>query len=127
MSEIPSYVWFLMQFWPTTQSALKILHHTGRFKVCRMVQARLLRKNNPDTHYAKPVQKFLKQRAIKNRNNVAFFSANAKCKVSVGETGFPVAAVARGKKVVVDVNETFRVADHDFSKLSFIQDAYLLR
>ena len=42
------------------------------------------------------------------------------------EPGFLVAAVARRKKVVVGVNETFKVADHDFSKLSFIPDAYLL-
>ena len=55
-----------MQFWLTTQSASKILHYTGRFKVCRMVQARLLKKYNPDTHYANVVYKFLKQRAVKN-------------------------------------------------------------
>ena len=56
---------------------------------------------NHDAHYANAVYKFLKQRAIKNRNNVAFFSTSAKCKVSVGEPGFLVAAVVRGKKVVV--------------------------
>ena len=109
-----------MQFWPTTQSATKILHYNGRFKVCRMVQARLPRKNNPDAHYSNAVYKFLKQRAIKNRMNVAFYSADAKFKVSVGKLGFPVTPVARGKKVVVGVNKTFRVADHDFSKLSFM-------
>ena len=54
-----------------------------------------------------------------------FFSADAKCNVSVGEPGFPIAAVARGMKVVVRVNETFKVADYNFSKLSFIPDAYM--
>ena len=88
-----------------------------------MVQVRLLRKNNPDAHYANAVYKFLKQRAVKNRNNVPFFSADAK--VSVSKPGFPIAAVAQGKKVVVGVNETFKVGDHDFS-ISFILDAYLL-
>ena len=72
-----------------------------------MVQARLLKKYNPDTHYANVVYKFLKQRAVKNWNNVAFFSADAKCKVSVDKPGFPVAAIVWGKKVVVIVNETF--------------------
>ena len=115
----------LMQLWPITRSASKILHYTGRFKVRRMVQARLLRKKNPDAHYANAVYKFLKQRAVKNQNNVAFFSADAKCKVSVGEPGFPIAAVARGMKVVVRVNETFKVGDYNFSKLSFIPDAYM--
>ena len=102
-----------MQFWPTPRSASKVLHYTGRFKVCRKVQVRLLRKNNPDAHYANAVYKFLKQRAVKNGNNVPFFSADAK--VSVSKPGFPIAAVARGKKVVVGVNETFKVGDHDFS------------
>ena len=115
-----------MQFWPTTQSVSKILHYTGRFKVCRMVQARLLRKNNPDACYANAVYKFLKQQAINNQNNVAFYSTNTKCKAVVCEPGFLVAATMRGKKVVVGVNETFKVADPDFSKLSFIPDAYLL-
>ena len=91
-----------------------------------MVQARLPRKNNPDAHYSNAVYKFLKQRAIKNRMNVAFYSADAKFKVSVGKLGFPVTPVTRGKKVVVGLNKTFRVADHDFSKLSFMWDAYLL-
>ena len=66
MSEILSYVLFLMQFWPTTQRAPKLLYYMGRFKVCHMVQARLLRKNNLDVHYANAVYKFLKQQAIMN-------------------------------------------------------------
>ena len=82
--------------------------------------ARLLRKNNA-------VYKFLKQRVIKNQNNVAFFSADTKCKVSVSKPGFPLAAVAQGKNVVVGVNETFQVADQDFGKLSFIPDTYLMQ
>ena len=41
---IPSYAWFLLQFWPTTKTASNILHYTSRFKVKKMVQARILRK-----------------------------------------------------------------------------------
>ena len=91
-----------------------------------MVQARLFRKSNPDAHYANSIYKFLKERAVKNRQNVAFFSADAKCKVPVGEPGYPIATVTRGKKVIVGNNEKFHVADHDFTKLSLIPDAYLL-
>ena len=124
--EIPSYAWFTLQFWPTNRSASKLLHHAGRFKVRRMVQARLLRKSNPDSHYAKAVYKALKKRAIKNRENHAFVSTDAKCKVSVGEPDYPVAAVSRGKRVIVGVNQVLKVADHDFTKISIIPDAYLL-
>ena len=91
-----------------------------------MVQARLFRKSNPDAHYANSIYKFLKERAVRNHQNVDFFSADAKCKVPVGEPGYPIATVTRGKKVIVGNNEKFHVADHDFTKLSLIPDAYLL-
>ena len=91
-----------------------------------MVQARLFRKSNPDAHYANSIYKFLKERAVRNHQNVDFFSADAKCKVPVGEPGNPIATVTRGKKVIVGNNEKFHVADHDFTKLLLIPDAYLL-
>ena len=122
----PSYQWFLMQFWPTNKSTSKLLHYTGRFRVRRAVQARILRKNNPDAQYARTVYKFLKGRAIKYSTETIFFSADAKCKIPVGEPGFPLAAITRGKKVIVGRNEKFKVADHDFSKMSLIPDAVLV-
>ena len=38
-----------------------------------------------------------------------------------------MAAVSQGKKVLVGVNETAMVADHDFSKISIIPDAVLIQ
>ena len=46
-----------------------------------------------------------------------------KCKTPVAKPGFPL---AYGKKVVVAVSKAFKVADHDFSKLSLKIDAHLL-
>ena len=100
-----------------------MLHYTERFKVKRMIQTRLFRKNYPDAHYCSALYNFMKQRATKHRTDSNFFSADAKCKVPVGEPDFSLASVSRGKKVVVGVNESFRVADHDFSKVSLIPDA----
>ena len=34
------------------KTSSNLLHHTGRFKVKRMVQTRILRKQNPASHYA---------------------------------------------------------------------------
>ena len=79
-----------------------MLHYTGKFKMRRMVQARLFRKSNPNSYCANAVFKFMKIRAVKNRHDVAFFSANAKCKVPVGEPDFPIASVTCGKKVIYD-------------------------
>ena len=58
---------------------------------------------------------------------IAFVSADAKCKVSIGEPGFPLAAVSQVKKVLVGANETAMVADDDFSKISIIPDAVLIQ
>ena len=126
VTNIATYSWFLLQFWPTHRTASNMLHYTERFKSRRMVQTRLFRKSNPDAQYTNSIYKFLKERAVKNRQNVDFFSADAKCRVPVGEPGYRIATVTRGKKVIVGNNEKFHVADHDFTKLSLIPDAYLL-
>ena len=104
-----------------------MLYYTGRFKVKRMIQARLFRKNNPDAQYCNAIYNFMKQRAIKHRTDSIFFSTDAKCKVSLGEPDLPLASVSRVKKVVIWVNELFRVADHGFSKVSFIPDAIFVQ
>ena len=83
VTNLPSYSWFLLQFWPIQRTAPNMLHYTGRCKIRHMVQERLFRKSNPDAHYANSIYKFLKERAVKNRQNIAFFSADTKCKVPV--------------------------------------------
>ena len=56
----------------THQTASNILHHTGQFRIRRMVQRRLVQKSNPDTHYANAVIKFMRERAVKNCQNIVF-------------------------------------------------------
>ena len=109
IENIPTYSWFLLEF-----------------RIRRVVQARLFRKSNPDAHYANAVYKFMRERVVKNRQNIAFFSTHTKCKEPIGEAAYRIAAVTRGKKVIVGLNEKFLVTDHDFSKLSIIPKAYIL-
>ena len=116
----------MLQFWPTNKSTSTLLHYTGRFRVRRVVQARILRKTNPDADYAMAVYNFLKKRSIKYNADAVFFSADAKCKISIGEPTFPLQQFLAGKKVIIGKNEVFKVADHDFSKLSIIPDAVLV-
>ena len=92
----------------------------------RMVQTRIMRKHNVDLHYDNAIFSFLKKRAKKYAGSTTFVTADANCKVPVGEPGFPIVAVARGKKVIVGENEVITVGDHDFSKLSLIPDAILI-
>ena len=44
-------------------------------------------------------------------------SSDAKCKISIGVPGTLIASVSRGERVLVGLNETFQVANHDFSKV----------
>ena len=74
-----------------------------------MVQAGLFQKSNPDAHYANAAYKFMRERVVKTRQNIAFFSADAKCKVPIGESGYPIAVVTRGKKVIVGLNAALKI------------------
>ena len=96
INTVPKYAWFLLQFWPPSSSVSKLTHYTVCFKVKMMVQARILRKDDVDLHYNNAIFSFLKKRAKRYSLSTTFVTAVAKCKVSVGEPGCPIAAVARG-------------------------------
>jgi hypothetical protein len=70
--------------------------------------------------------RYEKEFAVKFRNitNLVFLDDKHRCKV--GEPGFPVAAVDRGKKVVVSKDSTFAVADHDFTKTGIIPSVTMI-
>lgn len=51
---------------------------------------------------------------------------DGKHRVKVGEPGLPVASIERGKKVLVSLNKTFEVCDHDFTRFSLILSVTLL-
>ncbi|CAB5209769.1 unnamed protein product [Rhizophagus irregularis] len=53
-----------------------------------------------------------------------FMDDKHRCKV--GEPGYPVAAVERGRQVIVSKNKAFKVADHDFTKCGIIPSVTML-
>ncbi|GBB98408.1 hypothetical protein RclHR1_03220001, partial [Rhizophagus clarus] len=85
-----------------------------------MVQSRQLRSNHIDNHYASALFRYLKELAImfKDYSWLVFMDDKHRCKI--GEPGYPVAAVERGKQVIVSYNKSFVVADHDFTKCGII-------
>ena len=58
----------------------------------------------------------MREFAIKQRELSILACLDDKHKIKVGEPGFPVAAVERGKRVLVKVGASFEVGDHDFTK-----------
>lgn len=116
---VPSEQWVRLQFWPKNPTTNASLQYTGRLKVKYMVQARQIRMWHEDAHYASAMYRYLREMAIKYRDvcDLVFMDDKHKCKV--GEPSFPVAAVERGKAVIVGVNgKKFCALDHDFTKCS---------
>ena len=91
-----------------------------------MIQQRMARKAHDDVHYAGAVYKFARECAVSIRDLVSFICTDDKHKILVGEPGFPVVALLRGRRVLVGKNEVFQIADHDFSNLSLIPTVILI-
>ncbi|GES72778.1 uncharacterized protein LOC105326236 [Rhizophagus clarus] len=118
--QIPSEQWLRFQFWPRNPTYLSSLKYTGKLDAKFMVQSRQLRSNHIDNHYASALFRYLKELAImfKDYSWLVFMDDKHRCKI--GEPGYPVAAVERGKQVIVSYNKSFVVADHDFTKCGII-------
>src|SRR6266540_1739988 len=117
---ISSAQWLRLQFWPKNLTRLSSLQFTGRLPLKFMIQTRQLRAYHPDAHYASALFCYEKEFAVKFHKITNFVFLDDKHRCKVGEPGFPVAAVERGKKVVVNKDTTFAVADHDYTKTGII-------
>lgn len=123
---IPSEQWLRLQFAPKNPSAVTSLQFTGNLKVKFQVQSRQLRKSHIDLHYASATFRYLKEFAVKFRDFCVLVAMDDKHHCKVGEPGHPVAAVERGKRVVVGVDQVFAVSDHDFTKFSIVPSVTML-
>lgn len=85
-----------------------------------MVQARQFRKSHEDAHYAAAVFRYQRELAVHYRRDASFVCMDDKHRIKVGEPKYPVAATDRGRRVIVGRNESFEVADHDFTKFGII-------
>lgn len=83
------------------------LQYTGRLQVKFMVQIRQLQIEHEDAHYASALFRYLKELAVilSGFSWLVFLDDKHRCKV--GEPGFPVAAVDRGRSVLVSQEESF--------------------
>lgn len=115
---IPSNAWVQFNFFPRNPHSATAKRYRSRLQVKHIVQRRQLRKFHPDAHFCAALFRYEREYAIRFRDISLFVCIDDKHKISVGEPNYPVAAVERGKEVIVSLNETFLVADHDFSKFS---------
>ena len=91
-----------------------------------MVQTWQFRKSHPDAHYAASLFRYQRELAVKFRSYRNFACLDDKHRVNVGEPGFPVAAAERGRRVMVGLDSSFQVGDHDFTRHSIIPSVCFL-
>ena len=76
-----------------------------------LVKKRQLRKSHEDAHYASALFRYEKEMAIKVRTYTTLVSMDDNHNVPVGERGYPVASVERGKKVLCAIDKPLTVGD----------------
>ena len=86
-----------VQFWPKNPFQKSAANHTGKLQIKFMDQSRQLHADHPDSHYCAAIFKYLKEFAINFREHTTLVCLDDKHNIKVGEPGFPVAAVDRGK------------------------------
>ena len=124
--KFPSFSWFKFQFWPKDCTTHSALNYTGRFPVKYMMQQRMVRKAHDDDHYANAIFKYTREYAVNVPDHCSFICTDDKHKISVGEPGFPLSTLPRRRRVLVGLNKTYQVGDHDFSTVSLISTVILL-
>jgi len=91
-----------------------------------MVQNRQLHCNYIDLHYASALFCYLKEMAIKYKDDAYLIFMDDKHRCKVGEPGYPVAAVEYGRQVLVAYNKSIQVLDHDFTKCGIIPSVTMI-
>ena len=122
----PSLQWICLQFWPKNPTYRNSLQFTCQLPIKFMVQARQLRCNHEDAHYASALFRYQKEMAILLSENSWLIFMDDKHRCKIGEPGYPVVAVERGRQVIVSKNKTFQVSDHDFTKCGIIPSVTMI-
>ena len=117
---VPSEEWVRLQFWPKTPSSKAAMHYTGRLKVKFKIQQRQWRRDHVDCHYAAACFRYMREYAIMVREYCMFICLDDKHKVKIGEPDCPVASAERGRRVPMEISQSFQAGDHDFTKFGVI-------
>ena len=124
-TQIPSISLLRLQFVPRNPYVHASLRFTSRIAVQHKIQRRQLRVQHPDDHYCLAQFKYLKEKAVEQRQDVALFFCDDKAKIPIGEPNAPVSTGVRGKKSVAPVSTTISALDHDMTKASLTPSVIL--
>ena len=91
-----------------------------------MVQQHNIQKYSKYDHYCNALYKYAREMAIQFREHLSFLSTDGKNKVKVGEANCLIAALTRGRKVLVTHGQVMQAADHDFSSITVTPTVVLM-
>ena len=83
-------------------------------------------KPSQDLHYASALFRYLKEMAIKYKDDTYLIFMDDKHRCKVGEPGYPVVAVERDRQVLVTYNKSIQVLDYDFTKCGIIPSVTMI-
>ncbi len=105
---VPSQQWVRLQFWPKNPRTKAAAQFRKKLPVKMMIQKRQFRINHVDGHYCATIFMYIREYAVLFRDSSVFVCLGDKHRVKVGEPGTPVAAVERGKQVLVSMSQSFQ-------------------
>ena len=100
---------------PRKTSTSTSKQYTSRLKLKHMVQSHIIMSIHTMHLPSSDMKESLPSSIA---STPTFVCQDDKHSIKVGEPGYPVAAVERGKQVLVRLNEKMVVGDHDFTKLT---------
>ncbi len=112
---IPGMTTVKLSFWPCNPYLHSSISYSAEFKVKRAVQQRMVKARHEDANYAFNYALYMKNLAVKFRDNSVFISVDDKAVVPVGDPNNPISTGVRAhNRGLVSVGTQLAAADHDF-------------
>ncbi len=112
---IPGMTTVKLSFWPCNPYLHSSISYSADFKVKRAVQQRMVKARHEDANYAFIYAMYMKNLAVRFRDNSVFISVDDKAVVPVGEPNKPISTGVRAhNRSMVPVGTQLAASDHDF-------------
>lgn len=125
-TNIPSKTLVRLQFAPKNPYTKRALNFTSRINVQYKIQRRQLRVSHPDDHFCNAQFKYMKERAIVQRDQCLLLFCDDKAKVPFGDPDHAISTGVRGKQSIVPTSSTLVALDHDMTRSSLTPSVFLL-
>lgn len=124
---VPTDRWVAFQFEKPIPGTHNSLRYTGKFPLCRGIQARTARKKHEDTQFTITYIGYWKEVALEHSAYVCAVSLDDKSKLDVGDNALPVEVGVRshGSSLML-ADALVRTGDHNFHLCSLTPSAVLI-